>query len=307
MPRPITLRQIEIFKAVIEHGTVSRAADVMAISQPAASKLLVHLEADTELSLFDRQKGRLVPTPVALQLYEEVDRIFSSIRQVELAVQSIKQDYLRRLSIGVIPALSDRFIQGATMAFMDANPRVHCEIQPLASQRIAESLRSRQIDFGIMMSKASDPALEVDLLSEDELVCILPIDHPLTSRDTITAQDLSDQPFISFKSDSLIGQKVTSMLERSGVRVNNTVTAHASTTLRQFVVAGQGLSLIHPFFVSDLGDRLAIRRFEPSLKVQLFMYHAAGARNIDLIRSYMLSCKNEAESVRAKIQAGQRR
>ena len=58
MPRPINLRQIEVFKALIEHGTVSRAAEVLAISQPGASKLLMHLEDDSGLKLFDRFKVR---------------------------------------------------------------------------------------------------------------------------------------------------------------------------------------------------------------------------------------------------------
>ncbi len=295
MARPINLRQIEIFKAVIEHGTVSRAADVVAISQPAASKLLVHLEADTELTLFDRQKGRLVPTPVALQLYEEVDRIFSSVRQVETAVQSIKQDFLGRLNVGVIPALSDHFIQRATTAFMSAKPRVHCSIQTLASQWIAESIRNHQLDLGIMMSKVSDFGLEGALLSENALVCILPNGHRLAAKRIIVPEDLTDQAFVSFKSDSFIGQMVDAMLDRAQVRTNKLVTAYSSNTLRQFVAAGQGVSLVHPFFVADIADQLVIRPFEPSLKVQLFTYHATGARNIDLIRSYIACCQHKAQ------------
>lgn len=303
MARPINLRQIEIFKAVIEHGTVSRAAEIVAISQPAASKLLVHLEADTELSLFDRQKGRLVPTPVALQLYEEVDRIFSSVREVEIAVQSIKQDFLGRLSVGIIPALADLFVQRTTTAFMNANPRIHCTIQPLASQWIAESLRIRQIDFGIMMTKITDPEFEVNLLSEDNLVCILPKDHELASQETIKPHHLENQAFVSFKSDSLIGQKVDAMIDRFDIAPNRVLTAYSSTTLRQFVIAGQGMSLVHPFFVADVADQLVIRPFEPKLKVALYMYHASGARNVELIRSYISFCRREAEEMTEQVRS----
>src|SRR4051812_8483162 len=62
MRRHLNLRQIEAFRAVIENGTVSRAAEMLHISQPAMSKLIAHLEADTGLKLFDRVKGRLAPT-----------------------------------------------------------------------------------------------------------------------------------------------------------------------------------------------------------------------------------------------------
>ncbi|MEO1536739.1 MAG: LysR substrate-binding domain-containing protein [Pseudomonadota bacterium] len=297
MGRPVHLRQVEIFKAVIEHGTVSRAADVMAISQPAASKLLANLEADTELALFDRHKGRLVPTPVALRLYEEIDRIFSAIKQVETAIQRVKHEHLGHLSVGVIPALSDRFIQRATTGFMGANPKVHCSVQPLGSQWIAESLRTHQIDFGIMMSKVSDPDLTMELLSEDPLVCILPKGHELGALDTIRPEDLQAQPFVSFKADSLIGKKTSAMLEQFDVTTENVVSAYSNATLRQFVAAGQGISLVHPLFVADIADQLEIRPFSVHLPVQIYMCHASGMRNRDLIESYMSFCRTEVSEI----------
>ena len=97
MPRRITLRQVEAFKAVIEHGTVSRAAEIMHVSQPAMSKLIAHLEEDTGLTLFDRLKGRLAPTQRGMRLYEEIDRIFAGLRQVENAIDTIRRDQQRRL------------------------------------------------------------------------------------------------------------------------------------------------------------------------------------------------------------------
>ena len=84
MRRHINLRQIEAFKGVIENGTVSRASQLLNISQPAMSKLIAHLEADTGLRLFDRVKGRLAPTEHAMRLYEEVGRIFAGVRQLRM-------------------------------------------------------------------------------------------------------------------------------------------------------------------------------------------------------------------------------
>ena len=81
MVRQLNLRQVEAFKAVIEYGTVSRAAEMMNVSQPATSKLIAHLEEDTGLRLFDRVKGRLVPTRHGMRLFEEIDRIFAGVRK----------------------------------------------------------------------------------------------------------------------------------------------------------------------------------------------------------------------------------
>src|SRR4051794_13727086 len=126
MRRRINLRQIEAFKAVIEHSTVSTAASVLNISQPAMSKLIAHLEADAELRLFERIKGRLAPTEQGMRLYEEIDRIFSGVQQVENAIDAIHRHSQGRLVIGVMPALSGSFVQQVVTAFLRVHPGTYC-------------------------------------------------------------------------------------------------------------------------------------------------------------------------------------
>src|SRR5690554_4213192 len=100
MARRLSLRQIEGFLAVMEAGTVVGAAGILHISQPAVSKLLAYLEADIGMQLFDRQRGRLVPTRQGLQLHDEVLRVFGGLNQVERAVAAIRREDRRQLRIG---------------------------------------------------------------------------------------------------------------------------------------------------------------------------------------------------------------
>ena len=118
MSRHVNLRQIEAFKAVIENGTISRAAQILNISQPAMSKLIAHLEFDTGLRLFDRVKGRLAPSEHGMRLYDEVGRIFAGERQIENAVEAIRREEQGRLAIGVLAALASSFIQRVTTDFL---------------------------------------------------------------------------------------------------------------------------------------------------------------------------------------------
>jgi len=153
MLRHLNLRQIEAFKAVIENGTVSRAALVLSISQPAMSKLIAHFEADTGLKLFDREKGRLAPTDHGMRLYEEIDRIFAGVRQVENAAEAIRREERGQLAVGVMPALSGTFIQRATMGFLKDRPNVFCSVQSLSSHRIADWLATRKLDVGLASAR----------------------------------------------------------------------------------------------------------------------------------------------------------
>lgn len=291
MRRAVNLRQVEIFKALIEHGTVSRAAEVMWISQPAASKLLMHLESDTGLKLFDRHKGRLVPTALGLRLYEEIDRIFVGLHQVESAIETVRRENQGQLAVGVIPALADAFIQRTTMGFLKRNPNVYCSVRPLASQWIVDSVQTRKLDVGIVSSRIDNPYLVTEHLQEQPLVCIMPLDHALAKQKVIRPEHLDGMPFISFKVDSYIGQKVAAIFAKYNVKTNIVMTADASPTLRQFVAAGLGISLVHPLFIAGIEDKVVIRPFEPATPSDLLLCYARDARNAQLISEFVKETK----------------
>jgi len=181
LPRHINLRQIEAFKAVVENGTVSRAAELLNVSQPAMSKLIAHLEFDTGLKLFDRLKGRLAPTAQGMRLYDEVGRIFAGVRQVENAVEVIRREEQGRLSIGVMPALAGSFIQRSTKSFLDDHQNVFCTVQSLGSQWIMEWLIERKLDIGLVEAGLENPYVVGEPLMKHPLVCIMAPDHPLAA------------------------------------------------------------------------------------------------------------------------------
>jgi DNA-binding transcriptional LysR family regulator len=291
MPRSLNLRQVEIFKALIEHGTVSRAAEVVFISQPAASKLLVQLEADHNLKLFDRHKGRLVPTVQALRLYEEIDRIFAGVRQVESAIDLIKREEQSRLFVGVIPALAGAFIQRATMKFLGQNPNVYCTIESLSSQWIAEHILNRKLDVGLVSAHVDNPYLVTEAVLEHNLICIMPLGHPLAELDVIQPQHLNKTPFISFQPWSYTGQKIEKIFESYQIDSNIALTASTSSTVCEFVAAGLGISLVHPLFIAGMEERVIARPFEPGTPFDFLLCFLRNARSAHLISKFVMDTK----------------
>lgn len=286
MRRPLNLRQVEAFKAVIESGTVSRAADILRVSQPAVSKLLVHLEEDTGLKLFDRVKGRLVPTRRAIRLYEEVDRIFAGIRQIESAVDFIHREDQGRLVVGVLPALSGTFIQRSTMGFLRDQPNVYVSIHARSSQFISDWLMSRQLDVGLISPRTGSPYIDAEPLLEHPLVCIMPPQHPLAEKSVIEPADLDGEAFISFSPDSYSGQQIAAIFEAYKVRIKTMLDATVAPTVCEFVAAGLGVSLVHPLFVDGMGGRIVMRPFEPSVPFHFLMCRARQTRNVSLVRAF---------------------
>lgn len=282
---------------MIEYGTVSRAAEMMNVSQPAMSKLIAHLEDDTALRLFDRVKGRLVPTRRGMRLYEEIDRIFAGVRQVENAVDAIRRDEQSRLLIGVMPALSGPFIQQATSRFLAGQSNVFCSVQSRSSQWIADGLVSHKLDVGLIIVPIDNPYIVAEPLLARSVVCALPLGHKLADKSVITPKDLAGVPFISFEPESHTNRRVTQALEAGGVTPNVVMSVNVAPTLCEFIAAGVGVSLVHPLVVGGLRDRVAIRRFEPSVQLDFQLCRIKDNRNARLVDAFLAAAREAAEEI----------
>jgi DNA-binding transcriptional LysR family regulator len=297
MPRHINLRQIEAFKAVIENGTVSRAAELLNISQPAMSKLIAHLEIDTGLKLFDRVKGRLAPTEHGMRLHNEVGRIFAGVRQVENAVEAIRREEQGRLVIGVLPALANSFIQRATSGFLKNRQNVFCSVQSLSSQLIVDWLIARKLDVGLVGVGFDNPYIIREPLMEHPLVCIMAKDHPLAAKRLIKPKDVHQIPFVTMNTDTYIGNRVEKVFEAYEVKPQTVIVANVAPTLCEFVAAGLGVSLVHPLNVSGLEHRLAVRRFAPEIMYNFQLCRSPDSRNAQLIEAFVQEMRETATEI----------
>ncbi len=301
MHRRLNLRQIEAFKAVVESGTVSRAAVVSNISQPAMSKLIAHLEADTGLNLFDRVKGRLAPTDQGMRLYEEIGRLFAGVRQVENAVDAIRREEQGRLAVGVMTALAGSFIQRTTTEFLSHRPNVFCSIHTLSSPWTVDRLIARKLDIGLVNAPVENPYVTLEPLLEQPLVCIMPQHHPLATVTEIGISDLEGRSFVAFDSDIYLSHLVESTFDRYGVRPAIALIANTALTVCEFVAAGLGVSLVHPLMASGLEHRLVVRRFTPDIWYSFQLCRGAENRNSKLIDAFAQQLRETAAQVSSSL------
>lgn len=296
MRRRVNLRQIEVFKAVIEHGTVSSAAGALNVSQPAVSKSLAQLEADCELRLFDRVKGRLAPTAQGMRLYDEIDRIFSGVQQVENAIEALHRQVQGRLLIGVMPGLSGAFVQRVVTAFLQVHPGTYCSIEVRNSEWLMESLVGRRLDVGFLSHRMQNPFAESELLAESAVVCIMPVGHPLAAKRVIVPADLAHYPYVAFGPETDIGHQIAGMLASHGVEPTVAVVTNIAPTVCEFVASGTGVSLVHPLMVSDFG-RIVVRRFEPQTTLGFLLSQGRANRNARLVDDFIKVTRKTARAM----------
>jgi len=301
MHQLFSLRQVEVFKAVIEHGTATRAAEALNILQFAISKLLFKFEQETKLTLFERTSGRLIPTQQGMRLYEEIDRILIGLHQIEQAVETIKRDDQKKLNVGVMPALSGVFIRQVVSRVFKKHPDIEVSIHVRSSQYLVDWLASQQIDVALVSANIQNPHITQEPIIPSPLVCALPKGHPLTEKRVIRTQDLDNEPFIAFEQNTRIENLVRRTFQQAHVTLNTVVSTSAAPTLCEFVREGLGVSLVHPIFTEGMSNEIVLRKFLPDLYYSFLLCRNRISRNPTLIDTFVDQTRDVADEFALKV------
>lgn len=267
----MNLRQIEAFKAVIESGTVTRAAARLNISQPAVSKLLQLFERGAGLTLFTRDKGRLSPTSEARLLYEEVERIFQGAGRVRQAAEEIRSLQRGSLAVGVMPALSVGFVQEVLARLKVRQPGVSVYVHGRETPKLMEQLVTQQIELFCSVVHVEHPEVRMELLCKVPLVCILPPGHRLAGRREIACKDLAGERFASFRHDSIVRRRIDQAFEDAKVKRTIALEAPMAPSICAFVARGLGVSVVNPLYVGAFAPALVVRPFRPRIDSSIFL------------------------------------
>jgi DNA-binding transcriptional LysR family regulator len=265
----MNLRQIEALRAVMETGTVSRAAERLSISQPAVSKLLNNLERMSGLALFDRRRGRLSPTPEALLLFDEMERVFQGMARLDRFAEEIRHLEHGSLRIGVMPALQTGFVQDIVARLVEGRRRLNISIHARSTPKIVEWLVGGHLDVGLTSHEIEHPELTQWPLCHSRYVCIMPRGHRLAAKARIDLADFEGESFISFGADTPTRRTIDQMFEQAEVRRTLTLSAPMATTVCALVARGLGLALVDPLCIGEFAPRVETRPFRRKLVGEL--------------------------------------
>lgn len=274
----ITMRQLEALRAVIENQTVTGAANVMRLSQPAISKLISNLEAETKLTLFRRDRRRLEATPEALILYEQSLRIFDGLNEISRVSLDLRNLKGGRLTVFSLPALGKNILPKMLSSFMRAHDRARIGLHVHTSQTVLQAVVSGRVDLGLSMVGTDHPGVDCRVLCRVDAVCALPVGHRLETLDVITAEDLAGESFISFGHEARVRELIDAVFEERGVKRQLRIETHISESACAFVANGAGVSLVDPFTAGEFAGRneIQVRPFTPSIPYEFYLLTQRG-------------------------------
>ena len=240
----LTWRQIEAFHAVMREGTIVRAAGVLHVSQPAVSRLISDMEFEVGYSLFNRNKGRLQPTPAAVALFEEVDRSFTGKQEIERLARAIARTQQQTLRVISLSVTTRDLLAHAIAKFTHKHPKVHVSLDIQPKERVVEWLEARRSDIGICTLPIKSDRIEVHELKTFNLIAVVPSEHALSREVSIVPRQLSGMDFVALPEHSGARPVVQQMLDENEVEVEIRVEAANADALIGLVAAGAGVAVV---------------------------------------------------------------
>lgn len=245
----LNLRQIEVFRAVMTTGSISGASQLLFVSQPAVSRLLSHTEQRVGFRLFERTKGRLYATPEAKKLFHEVEVVYSAVQRVNELATDLSKNRSGILNIVCSPSVGQMLVPQAISLFRERHPGVKVTFQCLGHSFLRDRVLHRRADLGIIMTPMEHPNLEVTPLCQNRLVCILPYNHELTRRATLTPADLRPFPLIGYDRDSPFGALVGRLYQHHDEPLAPAIEVGSPQNAVPLVHLGAGVALVDEFSV----------------------------------------------------------
>lgn len=212
----LSVRHIEVFRAIMAAGSVTGAARLLFTSQPTVSRELARLEQVTGLSLFEREGGRLVATAQALLLIEEVERAYVGLERIDRFAQAIRNFEQGRLAITCLPLFSQTLLPKACQRFHQQHRGVSVSILAQESPLLEESLIAQQHDLGLTEVEQIPRGAYGELLFSANMVCVLPAHHPLQAKAELELADFHEVDFINLASLDTYRQRLDQYFRAAG-------------------------------------------------------------------------------------------
>lgn len=268
----MSLRQIEVFRAVMVAGTVHGAAAILHVSQPGLSRLIRHVEDKLGVALFERRKGRLVPTVEARTLFEEIEPIYRQIEQMKAATDRIGRGEGQTLRIAASPSVGRYIVPMALARLAGDRPLMPTQLDILATDQVVDYLTWRHGEAVITIFPIDHSIVTSRAIGRGDIVCVLPKDHPLSEQPVVAIGDLARCNIIGFETSKPHGEVIDTIFAKAGETYRPHIVIRFAETACSLVEFGLGVALVDQFTTTgNIYPGLVVRPVMPSAGMTIYL------------------------------------
>ncbi len=264
----MNIETLRIFCDVVQHQSFSRGAKLNDVSQSAATQSVHRVEEYFGVPLVDRTKRPFVLTPEGQACFEGFRELLELYNSIESRVRSLRNEISGLVRVAAIYSVGLHDMSRCMQDFMRRYPKAKVYLEYLRVNKVYAAVLSGEADLGIVSYPAASADLDVLPLRSERMVVVCPPGHPLTKRETVTAEDLEGVDFIGFDRDLSIRKEIDRHLRQRSVNIRVVMEFDNIETVKQAVEIGAGVSILpEPTICGEVrnGSLAAIPLIAPEL------------------------------------------
>lgn len=255
----------------MQKGTTTGAAVALNTTQPSISRRLAELQRFSGLQLFEMHHGRLRPTSEGELLYKTVQKHFEGLEKIESVISHLRNAGTGTLCVGCTPTLGVGLLPDVVRMFRARFPDTYINLQTHATPQLTGLLRQDLFDLVLTTGKLDEQDFETVVVKTLPAVCVLPLDHPLGSAETIHVEMLRRERVISLGEMDDLTEEVGSVMQAHGLPTAFPIQTTSSITICALVAAGNGVGIVNPYVAGTYAGKLLVKPFVPRIDVPVRM------------------------------------
>jgi DNA-binding transcriptional LysR family regulator len=264
----LNVQRLKVLREVAAQGSFSAAADALSYTQSAVSQAVARLEAETGVTLIERDRRGVRPTAAGAALVEHADGILARLDAAEAEVSAIAGVRGGRLRMASFPTAGATLMPVAIATFRAAHPEVELSLAEGEPEEIVPRLRAGEFDLVLVyefrgVSEKLGAGMRRFELLDDPIHVALPVGHELAKRDTVRLGDLRGESWVQTSSATPYARYVVRSCHTAGFEPRVSFESDDFQTVQGLVAAGVGVALIPQLALSTVRDDIVIRPLRP--------------------------------------------
>ncbi len=239
-----TLRQLEYFVAVIDHGAFHSAAKACGVSQPGLSAQLQELERQLGVVLVERARPKVLPTEAGAALLERARALLLGAQDLTEAARTHARPFTGPLRLGVIPTVAPYLLPSAVPALRNAHPDLRLFIHEDETDRLLEQLERGHMDLLLLSLDAQLGDVARLAVFDDAFQLAVPTDHCLARRKWVRESEIAGEALLLLEDGHCLRDQVLDLCHATGASESTDFRASSLGTLVQMVAGGEGITLL---------------------------------------------------------------
>jgi DNA-binding transcriptional LysR family regulator len=292
------INQLEVLVAVAREKSFSRAAETLHRTQPAVSQAIRRLEAELGEPLFDRSSKDGTLTAAGRVVFDVAQQILNLRHGAHSALKELKDLHRGKLTLSA-NEYTVMYLLPVLPVFRARHPHIKVEVKRSLASRIPSEILGRGTEIGIVSFKPSDPAIAAVPVVTDELTLIVPPDHPLAEKQTVSVRELGAESFIAHNVASPYRERVVRTFEKYRTPLNISMEMPTLEAIKRFVEQGMGVALVPRLAARteiDRGQVAALTVREMRLERRLQVIYRRGATLSHAARAFLRVAKELQKS-----------